>query len=108
MLFMLKIRYAPAPGLTPEEAKELRRRHDEHASGLAAKGTLHGIWRIAATQSNFSLWQAGNAQELHDVISQLPLFPHMRVEVVPLAKHHLSEFCRFADQDLPASSDDKA
>lgn len=97
MLFMLKVKYAPGPGLTAEEAAALRRKHDEHVSGLAAKGILLGIWRIAGTRSNFSLWQFDSTQQLHDAVSELPLFPHMEVEVTPIAKHQLSDFCQFKE-----------
>ena len=31
MLFMLKVKYVPAPGLGDAQAAELRRRHDEEA-----------------------------------------------------------------------------
>ncbi len=90
MQFMLKVRYAPRMELEPSQAQALRERHDAHVRGLAREGRLLGIWRIAGTQSNFSLWQAQDAQALHEVLSALPLFAHLDIEVTPLALHPLA------------------
>ncbi|HYF17952.1 MAG TPA: muconolactone Delta-isomerase family protein [Ramlibacter sp.] len=96
MLFMLNVRYAPQPQLGDEEAQALRRRHDEHVARLARQETLLGIWRIAGAQANYSLWQADSAEALHEVLSALPLFPHLQVDVTPLAQHPLGGHCRLS------------
>ncbi|QRF62051.1 muconolactone Delta-isomerase [Variovorax sp. UC122_21] len=104
MLFMLKVKYVPAPGLGDAQAAELRRRHDEEVGRLAARGTLLGIWRIAGTRSNLSLWQFENAQALHDAVGRLPLFAHLEIEATPLARHHLGGLCRVDAQPVPGLS----
>lgn len=96
MLFMLHVRYAPRPGLGEAEAQALRRRHDEHVAGLARRETLLGIWRIAGAQANYSLWQADSPEALQAVLQELPLYPHLQVDVTPLAPHPLGDRCRLS------------
>jgi muconolactone D-isomerase len=37
--------------------------------------------------SNVSIFDVESNDELHDLLSGLPLFPYMRIRVTPLAKH---------------------
>lgn len=70
----------------PDEAA-VRQLEAARASELARAGRLRRIWRIPGERASWSIWDAGTADELHDVLSSLPLFPHMTVRVHPLAGH---------------------
>lgn len=37
--------------------------------------------------ANYSVFDVQSNDELHDILSQLPLFPFMKITVTPLAKH---------------------
>jgi muconolactone D-isomerase len=37
--------------------------------------------------SNFSVFDVDSNDELHEILSGLPLFPYMAIHVTPLAKH---------------------
>jgi len=45
------------------------------------------LWRIAGLYSNISVFDVENHDELHAILSQLPLFPFMKISVTPLAQH---------------------
>ena len=37
--------------------------------------------------ANFSVFDVESNEELHQILSALPLFPHMHIHVTPLATH---------------------
>ena len=45
------------------------------------------MWRIVGEYSNVSIFDVARNDELHEVLSGLPLFPYMGIKVTPLAKH---------------------
>ena len=45
------------------------------------------LWRIAGEYSNISVFDVADHDELHTILSTLPLFPFMDVLVTPLARH---------------------
>jgi muconolactone D-isomerase len=47
---------------------------------------LH-LWRIAGRYANISIFDVADHDELHALLSALPLFPFMRMKVTPLARH---------------------
>ena len=48
---------------------------------------MKGIWRIVGEYSNFSIFDVADNDELHSILSGLPLFPYMTIHVTPLATH---------------------
>jgi muconolactone delta-isomerase len=59
----------------------------ERARELAAAGIIRRLWRVPGRWENWGLWEAADADELHEAISSLPLFPHLSVHVQALASH---------------------
>lgn len=62
----------------------------EKARGLelARAGKLHRLWRIPGTAASWSVWRVEDPTELHDLLSQLPLRPWLRLlECHALAVH---------------------
>ncbi|MDF2471850.1 MAG: catC, partial [Rhodococcus erythropolis] len=45
------------------------------------------LWRIVGQFSNISIFDVESADELHEILWNLPLFPYMTIEVMPLTKH---------------------
>ena len=45
------------------------------------------LWRVAGEYSNISVFDVADHDELHTILSTLPLFPFMDVLVTPLARH---------------------
>ncbi len=54
---------------------------------LQRSGKWAHIWRIVGQYSNISVFDVESADELHEILWNLPLFPYMTVEVMPLTKH---------------------
>lgn len=71
----------------PIRADDLKRVERERAQALQAEGKWRHLWRIAGQYSNISIFDVENAQELHDLVSTLPLFPFMDITVTPLCRH---------------------
>ncbi|MCY1308328.1 Muconolactone Delta-isomerase [compost metagenome] len=47
---------------------------------------LH-IWRVVGEWANVSIFNVDSIDELHDILTSLPLFPFMELEITPLCKH---------------------
>jgi muconolactone D-isomerase len=45
------------------------------------------MWRIAGQYANISVFDVDSHDELHAILSTLPLFPFMEISVTPLARH---------------------
>lgn len=63
-------------------AAELRRGLELHAAG-----TIQRIWRVPGALRNVAIWRAADADELHEALASLPLFPWFEATVTPLAQH---------------------
>ena len=75
---------------TDGDADELERlTHAERvrARELTEAGSLKRIWRVPGRRANWGLWEAADATELHSLLSSLPFFPYLNIEVLPLALH---------------------
>jgi muconolactone D-isomerase len=79
------------PATTPAPERE-RLLEAEAARGreLLTSGHLAGIWRVPGRFANISLYRAGDATELHHLLTSLPLFPWMSIGIEPLADHPLT------------------
>ncbi|KFF21345.1 muconolactone Delta-isomerase family protein [Chryseobacterium sp. JM1] len=45
------------------------------------------LWRVAGKYSNISVLEVESPDELHKIISSLPLFPYMTIKVTSITKH---------------------
>ena len=57
------------------------------AQDLQRQGKWRHLWRVAGQYSNVSIFDVADHDELHAVLSTLPLFPFMTIQVTPLARH---------------------
>jgi muconolactone D-isomerase len=69
------------------EATELKRVEKARAQELQQAGTWRHLWRIAGQYSNISIFDVKDIDELHSVLSSLPLFPFMQIEVMAMVRH---------------------
>ncbi|MEU5841521.1 muconolactone Delta-isomerase [Rhodococcus sp. NPDC047139] len=58
-----------------------------YSQDLQRQGKWREIWRIVGQYSNISIFDVESADELHEILWNLPLFPYMNIEVTALTKH---------------------
>jgi muconolactone D-isomerase len=87
MEFLVRIDVRLPFALPEEQRAELTKAELSRGLALRRQGAIKGIWRIPGTRSNVGVWSAVDATELHDVLSSLPLWPYLEVEVTALAQH---------------------
>jgi muconolactone D-isomerase len=54
---------------------------------LQQQGKWLHLWRVAGRYSNISVFDVADHDELHSILSNLPLFPFMQISVTALARH---------------------
>jgi muconolactone D-isomerase len=69
---------------------ELKAKEKAMSQDLQRSGKWVDIWRIVGKYSNISIFNVESPAELHDILSNLPLFPFMEIEVKALCKHYSS------------------
>ena len=72
---------------SPEAAAALKATEKQRSQELQRSGIWRHLWRIAGQYSNISIFDVSGPQELHDILSNLPLFPFMDIAVSPLCRH---------------------
>ena len=74
-------------GFDPEKRKQLQSDEHERAKELQLQGKWLHLWRVAGKYTNVSVFEVENPAEFHDILSSLPLYPFMEVEVGALCHH---------------------
>ena len=87
MLYHVRMDVHPPHGVDPAEFERLKAEEKARAQDLQHEGKWVHLWRIAGQYSNISVFDVADHDELHAILSTLPLFPFMQVEVTPLARH---------------------
>ncbi len=101
MMFMVTIDVT-LPGAMPEQQKtDLRRRETERAFELMKTNKLRRVWRIVGQTANVGIWEADTLEELHDMIASMPLYPYVKVQVVPLIQHPAAKAWKETQGALP-------
>ncbi|WP_133623864.1 muconolactone Delta-isomerase [Erwinia sp. LJJL01] len=68
-------------------ASELKAREKAYSQALQRRGKWRHIWRIAGHYANVSVFDVDSVEELHQLLSELPLYPFMTMQIVPLCRH---------------------
>ncbi|GAN81648.1 muconolactone Delta-isomerase [Acidocella aminolytica] len=71
----------------PATIDKLKAEEKARAQDLQREGKWVHLWRVAGRYANISIFDVAGHDELHGVLSTLPLFPFMEISVTPLAKH---------------------
>ena len=87
MLFMAEMEVHLPPDMPAEEADEIKAREKAYSQKLQREGRWPHIWRIAGRYANVSILDVDSVDELHELLSGLPLFAYMDIHVTPLARH---------------------
>ena len=87
MLYHVRMDVRPPHGVDPAELDRLKAEEKARAEDLQREGKWVHLWRAAGQYANISVFDVESHDELHAILSTLPLFPFMDINVTPLARH---------------------
>ncbi|AQW28594.1 muconolactone Delta-isomerase [Ralstonia syzygii subsp. celebesensis] len=87
MLFHVRMDVRLPPSMPADEAAALKATEKARSQALQTEGKWRHLWRIAGQYANVSVFDVESADELHALVSTLPLFPYMTIDVQPLCRH---------------------
>jgi muconolactone D-isomerase len=87
MLYHVRMDVHPPHDIDPERLDALKAAEKARSQELQRAGKWRHLWRIAGEYANVSVFDVADHDELHAILSTLPLFPFMTIQVTPLALH---------------------
>ena len=87
MLYCVRMDVRVPQGMDPERFERLKAEEKARAGDLQRAGAWRHLWRVAGQYANISIFDVADHDELHAMLSSLPLFAFMEITVTPLARH---------------------
>jgi muconolactone D-isomerase len=87
MLYLVHMIVNIPSTVAPEDATRIKAEEMAYSQQLQSSGKWPHLWRVVGEYANYSVFDVASNDELHDTLSQLPLFPFMQITVTALAKH---------------------
>jgi muconolactone D-isomerase len=87
VLFLVHMEVRLPADMPAAEADDIKARERAYAQELQRDGRWVHLWRIAGRYANASVFDVASGDELHELLSSLPLFPYMDITVTALARH---------------------
>ena len=87
MLYLVRMDVNLPQDMPAAQADEIKAREKAYSQALQRDGRWPHLWRVVGEYANYSVFDLPGNDELHQVLSQLPLYPYMKIQVTPLAKH---------------------
>ena len=87
MLYLVRMDVNIPRDIPVDEVNDIKAREKAYSQDLQRDGRWKSIWRVAGEYANYSIFDVASNDELHTLLSGLPLFPYMQIKVTPLANH---------------------
>lgn len=87
MLFHVRMDVHLPHDLDHDTRKELLATEKTRALELQRAGSWLHLWRIVGRYANISVFDVDSPTQLHEILSRLPLFPYMDIQVTALTQH---------------------
>lgn len=87
MLFHVRMDVNLPPDIDPAKARQLKADEKARFQELQRSKNWRHIWRVVGEYANYSIFDVQSNAELHDMLTSLPLFPFMRIQVTALCRH---------------------
>ncbi|WP_420223835.1 muconolactone Delta-isomerase [Pigmentiphaga litoralis] len=87
MMFLVRMDVRIPHGLPAADVDAIKLREKNYSQDLQRSGKWQAIYRVVGEYANYSLFDVESNDELHTLLSGLPLFPYMEIHVTPLAQH---------------------
>jgi len=88
MLFHASITVRVPSDADPERIERLNVQEASRAGELEREGKWLHVWRVVGRWANVSIFDVKSHEELHAILTSLPLYPYMHIEVTPLCEMH--------------------
>ncbi|QBY56274.1 muconolactone Delta-isomerase [Cupriavidus oxalaticus] len=87
MLYCVQMDVKIPDSVPADRADALKAAEKARAIEIQQAGKWPHLWRVAGRYANISIFDVESHDELHELLSSLPLFPYMTIQVTPLARH---------------------
>jgi len=87
MLFKVEMQVNIPSSLSKAQADEIKAKEKAYSQQLQRDGKWPHIWRVVGQYANVSIFDVADNQELHTLLTALPLYPYMEISVQPLCEH---------------------
>lgn len=87
MLFLAQMEVSIPHDMPPDELKQLQQKERDRAIELQRDGRWVCLWRVAGRYANVSVFDVNSVDELHELLTSLPMFSFLDITVTPLARH---------------------
>ncbi len=87
MLYLVRMDVEVPQNVPEAQFADIKAREKAYAHQLQRSGEWQHLWRVVGEYANYSVFDVESNDALHDLLSQLPLFPYLRISVTPLAQH---------------------
>lgn len=87
MLYCVRMDVNIPRDIPAEEVEAIKAAEKARAIEIQQSGKWPHLWRVIGQYSNISVFDVESNDELHALLSSLPLFPFMTLQVTPLARH---------------------
>ncbi len=87
MLFVVRMDVDIPRDLDASTREDVVAREKAYSQELQRSGEWAHIWRVVGKYSNISIFDVESNARLHEILSGLPLFPFMHIEVTALTTH---------------------
>lgn len=87
MLFKVEMTVNIPDSLPKVQADEIKAKEKAYSQRLQREGKWRHIWRVVGQYANVSIFDVADNQELHTLLTELPLYPYMDIAVQPLCAH---------------------
>lgn len=84
MLFYFKGATKGKPPVPPEQFYELAVKQVEALIDYKKRGKILAGGIKAGGKGSYAIWDVDSIEELHELISQMPMFPFSKIKIVPL------------------------
>ncbi|GAA3356283.1 MULTISPECIES: muconolactone Delta-isomerase [Saccharopolyspora] len=90
MEFLVQVDVARVFELPAAEREDVITREKARGRELLADGVIRHFWTVVGKRANVGVWVADDAEQLHAILSALPIWPWADIEVTPLITHELA------------------
>ncbi|MGN6666766.1 MAG: muconolactone Delta-isomerase [Trinickia sp.] len=87
MLYLVRMDVRLPHDMPQAQAEEIKAREKAYSQALQREGKWQQLHRVVGEYANYSVFDVESNDELHTILSGLPLFPYMTMQVTALAQH---------------------